>query len=129
MCAPSIKGITSDDRLFTRQPEQSVIDRVSLDWPEQHNWTGRIAIEYYEAISIWRRFPWHLGYILLAKYFGPVLDFLVILTVNASTDVRRCVEGGGWECLEDGVGTEIVVWVVMSDEDSMEVFIGGLFNP
>ena len=120
MRTPSIHGITSNDRSLYRQPEQSVINRISLHWSQQHDRTIRVPVQYAKTIRVRIWLSRIFGYVLSAIYRWPKLDFLVILPVDASSDVWRGIEACRRESLQDWIGTEVVVRVMMSHEDGLE---------
>lgn len=129
MRAPPINRITTDSSPLTRQPENRMIYRIPLQRAQKRNRTLRVPVQHEETESELLWFARRFRDALLPKYGWPVLYLVVVFPVDAREDVRCCVKFGPREGIQDGVGGEEVVWMVVGYEDCFQRIGSRVLDP
>lgn len=117
MRASRVNGISGDDGLLSRQPKQRMVDRITLQRPQQQNRTLLVALELEEAEIIDFRFAGRRGHTVLPEDLGPILDFLIVFSVDAGAHVGGGEKLRGRPGFENRVCGEEMVGVVVCHED------------
>ena len=93
-----------------------MINRIALDWSQEHDRRRRVAIYDEERIRIGIRLPGRLWDVLSSERFWPEQHLLIIFSVNTSTHIGVSIEFRGRECFQDWIGGEKVIWVTFTNE-------------
>ena len=128
MCVPTKHGIAADDHFLHWQPEDGVIDAVSLHWAKEYDWTRRVPLQDAKAKRIGLR-PARIFRNIVTQKICHERDFRKILLVDVLADIRCGVELRLWPCRTDGVAGEKVVRVMMADKHGGDREICFRFGP
>lgn len=129
MCTSPIKCIPSDDSFLGWQPEQRVVNSITLNRTKQNNWTCWVALQNHKTIWVRIRFPRRSRHIIFPENSRPELDLVVILPIDAGTYIWRSIKRSCRECLKDRVGAEVMIGVMVGYEDGLKGIGGCIFDP